>query len=98
MDRWTPEGALERIEKYKVTYSHMVPTMFNLFACSGYPVYRTVSGPSNLLPWRSRPARAGSVAGVFRLVIFYVRFEHELRDPRIGVGVGMALEPSEAPV
>ena len=29
MDRWTPEGALERIEKYKVTYSHMVPTMFN---------------------------------------------------------------------
>ncbi len=29
MDRWTPEAALERIEKYKVTYSHMVPTMFN---------------------------------------------------------------------
>ena len=29
MDRWTPEGALERIEKYRVTYSHMVPTMFN---------------------------------------------------------------------
>ena len=29
MDRWTPEGALERIQKYKVTYSHMVPTMFN---------------------------------------------------------------------
>ncbi len=29
MGRWTPEGALERIEKYEVTYSHMVPTMFN---------------------------------------------------------------------
>ncbi len=29
MDRWTPEGALERIEKYRVTYSHMVPTMFH---------------------------------------------------------------------
>ena len=29
MDKWTPEAALERIEKYKVTYSHMVPTMFN---------------------------------------------------------------------
>ena len=29
MDRWTPEGALERIERYRVTHSHMVPTMFN---------------------------------------------------------------------
>ena len=29
MDRWTPEGALERIDRYKVTHSHMVPTMFN---------------------------------------------------------------------
>ena len=29
MDRWTPEGALERIDKYRVTTSHMVPTMFN---------------------------------------------------------------------
>ncbi len=29
MDRWTPEGALERIDKYKVTQSHMVPTMFH---------------------------------------------------------------------
>ncbi|MCH7788859.1 MAG: acyl-CoA synthetase [Acidobacteria bacterium] len=29
MDRWTPEGALERIERYGVTHSHMVPTMFN---------------------------------------------------------------------
>ena len=29
MDKWTPEGALERIEKYRVTHSHMVPTMFN---------------------------------------------------------------------
>jgi len=29
MDRWTPEGALERIEKYRVTQSHMVPTMFH---------------------------------------------------------------------
>ena len=28
MDRWTPEGMLERIAKYKVTTSHMVPTMF----------------------------------------------------------------------
>ncbi len=30
MDRWTPEGALERIDRYKVTQSHMVPTMFHL--------------------------------------------------------------------
>jgi long-chain acyl-CoA synthetase len=29
MDRWTAEGALERYERYKVTQSHMVPTMFN---------------------------------------------------------------------
>ena len=29
MDRWTAEGALERIERYRVTSSHMAPTMFN---------------------------------------------------------------------
>ncbi|MBV9660900.1 MAG: acyl-CoA synthetase [Acidimicrobiales bacterium] len=29
MDKWSPEGTLERIEKYKVTNTHMVPTMFN---------------------------------------------------------------------
>ncbi len=29
MDAWTPEGTLERIAKYRVTSSHMVPTMFN---------------------------------------------------------------------
>jgi long-chain acyl-CoA synthetase len=29
MDKWTPEGCLERIDRYKVTQSHMVPTMFN---------------------------------------------------------------------
>jgi long-chain acyl-CoA synthetase len=29
MDKWTAEGALERYERYKVTQSHMVPTMFN---------------------------------------------------------------------
>ena len=28
MDKWTPEGMLEKIEKYKVTSSHMVPTQF----------------------------------------------------------------------
>jgi long-chain acyl-CoA synthetase len=28
MDRWTPEGTLERIERYRVTNSHMVPTQF----------------------------------------------------------------------
>ncbi|MGZ4190273.1 MAG: acyl-CoA synthetase [Actinomycetota bacterium] len=28
MDKWTPEGTLERIERYKVTTSHMVPTQF----------------------------------------------------------------------
>jgi long-chain acyl-CoA synthetase len=28
MDKWTPEGTLERIERYRVTHSHMVPTMF----------------------------------------------------------------------
>ena len=29
MDRWTPEGTLERIERYEVTTSHMVPTQFH---------------------------------------------------------------------
>jgi long-chain acyl-CoA synthetase len=26
IDKWTAEGTLERIEKYRVTHSHMVPT------------------------------------------------------------------------
>ncbi len=29
MDRWTPEGCLEAIQRYRVTTSHMVPTMFH---------------------------------------------------------------------
>jgi long-chain acyl-CoA synthetase len=29
MDKWTPEGALELMEKYRVTHSHMVPTQFH---------------------------------------------------------------------
>jgi long-chain acyl-CoA synthetase len=29
MDKWTPEGMLERIERYRVTSSHMVPTQFH---------------------------------------------------------------------
>jgi len=29
MKKWTPEGALQRIEKYKITATHMVPTMFH---------------------------------------------------------------------
>ncbi len=29
MDRWTPEGCLERIARYGVTASHMVPTQFS---------------------------------------------------------------------
>ena len=29
MDRWTPEGCLERIHAHRVTQSHMVPTMFH---------------------------------------------------------------------
>ena len=29
MDKWTPEGTLERIERYGVTSTHMVPTMFH---------------------------------------------------------------------
>ena len=29
MDKWTPEGMLERIDQYKVTLSHMVPTQFH---------------------------------------------------------------------
>lgn len=29
MDKWTPERTLECIAKYRVTSSHMVPTMFN---------------------------------------------------------------------
>jgi long-chain acyl-CoA synthetase len=28
MDKWTPEGMLERIDRYRVTSSHMVPTQF----------------------------------------------------------------------
>ena len=29
MDKWTPEDTLERIEKYQVSATHMVPTMFH---------------------------------------------------------------------
>jgi long-chain acyl-CoA synthetase len=29
MDKWTPQGTLERIERYRVTTSHMVPTQFH---------------------------------------------------------------------
>jgi len=29
MDKWTPEGTLERIERYGVTTTHMVPTQFH---------------------------------------------------------------------
>jgi long-chain acyl-CoA synthetase len=29
MDKWTPEGMLERIDRYQVTSSHMVPTQFH---------------------------------------------------------------------
>ncbi len=29
MDKWTPEGTLERIQRYRVTNTHMVPTMFH---------------------------------------------------------------------
>ena len=29
MDKWTPESTLELIDRYKVTSSHMVPTMFH---------------------------------------------------------------------
>jgi long-chain acyl-CoA synthetase len=29
MDKWTPEGMLERIDRYRVTHSHMVPTQFH---------------------------------------------------------------------
>jgi long-chain acyl-CoA synthetase len=29
MDKWTPEAMLQRIDKYKVTTSHMVPTQFH---------------------------------------------------------------------
>ena len=29
MDKWTPEGCLEKIDRYGVTTSHMVPTMFH---------------------------------------------------------------------
>jgi long-chain acyl-CoA synthetase len=29
MDKWTPEGMLELIQRYKVTSSHMVPTQFH---------------------------------------------------------------------
>jgi long-chain acyl-CoA synthetase len=29
MEKWTPEGMLELIDRYRVTQSHMVPTQFN---------------------------------------------------------------------
>ena len=29
LDKWTPEDTLDRIDRYKVTTSHMVPTMFH---------------------------------------------------------------------
>jgi long-chain acyl-CoA synthetase len=29
MDKWTPEGMLQRIDEHRVTYSHMVPTQFH---------------------------------------------------------------------
>ena len=29
MDRWTPEGCLDAIQRYRVTTSHMVPTQFH---------------------------------------------------------------------
>ncbi|HYW04249.1 MAG TPA: AMP-binding protein [Gammaproteobacteria bacterium] len=29
MDKWTPEGALARVERYRVDNTHMVPTMFH---------------------------------------------------------------------
>ncbi|MCO4744333.1 MAG: AMP-binding protein [Proteobacteria bacterium] len=29
MDKWTPKGMLERIQQYRVTNSHMVPTQFS---------------------------------------------------------------------
>ena len=29
MDKWTPEGTLERIERYRITSANMVPTMFH---------------------------------------------------------------------
>ena len=29
MGKWTPEKTLMLIEKYRITISHMVPTMFN---------------------------------------------------------------------
>jgi len=29
MDKWTPEGGLQKIERYRVTTSHMVPTQFH---------------------------------------------------------------------
>jgi long-chain acyl-CoA synthetase len=29
MDKWTPEGCLDAIQKYRVTTSHMVPTQFH---------------------------------------------------------------------
>ena len=29
MDKWDPEGTLERIERYRCTHTHMVPTQFH---------------------------------------------------------------------
>jgi long-chain acyl-CoA synthetase len=41
MDKWTPEGTLERIDRYRVTTSHMVPTMFTrCCACRRRPAQK----------------------------------------------------------
>src|SRR5207253_11206727 len=29
MDKWTPEGTLDSVERYRCTTTHMVPTMFH---------------------------------------------------------------------
>jgi len=44
MDKWTPAGMLERIERYRVTSSHMVPTQFSrMLNLEGHASYDTSS-------------------------------------------------------
>ena len=63
MDKWDAEGALERIERYKVTSSHMVPTMFNRMlqlpdeVRTKYDVSSTRYMVHAAAPARSRPRR-----------------------------------------
>lgn len=49
MDKWTPQGFLERVEAYRVTCSHMVPTQFNRLLAFAERGQYDVSSLSNMV-------------------------------------------------